>query len=160
MTCIRSDSMESKHNSGWSADPTLLNTDPTSYNKRMQEESLVARENEMRSAIAKLETKLSGTRQMDLPVTDLMDLMEETIRACGGESKLVFLEVSSEVIIAQTRVPLTANLFQFRPESDTNIRFHKVVTKLILQIWKVHGVRWIAGEDRSSTLIVSVKRNF
>lgn len=134
--------------------------DSTSYNLRMQEESLKARETEMRTNISKLETKLSGTRQMTLGITDLMDLIEETIKTCGGESKVTFIDVSLDFIMVQTRVPLTANLFQFKGESDDNPKFHKVITKLLLQVWQVHGVRWISGEDRSSNVIVSLKRNY
>lgn len=132
----------------------------TSYNRRMQQESLMKQEQEVREKIAILETKLSGTRQMDLSVVEVMDLVEETIKACGGESKLVFQDVSYDFMRAKTRVPLTANLFQFKGEDEDNPRFHKVVTKLLLQIWKVYGVRWIESEDRGSYIVVSLKRNF
>lgn len=134
--------------------------DPTEYNRRMQMESLQKKEQEIVTSIKSLETKLIGTRQMSLSITDTMDLLEETIKTCGGESKVTFLEVNSDFISIQTRVPLTANLLQFKGESDDNPRFHKVVTKLLLQMCNVKGVRWLSKEDRESVMVVSLNKDY
>jgi len=132
--------------------------DNTEYNRRMQQQSLDKQKSDRITGIAKLENKLDGTRSMDLYVTDVMDLIEEIIKTCGGESKPSFLDVSYDFIRVQIRVPITANLFQYLPEEDNNPRFHKVVTKLLLQVKKVHGVRWLPSEDRGSYIVISLKR--
>lgn len=132
--------------------------DNTEYNRRMQQQSLDKQKSDMVANIAKLENKLDGTRGMTLYVTDVMDLIEEIIKTCGGESKPSFLDVSYDFIRIQTRVPMTANLFQYLPEEDNNPRFHKVITKLLLLVNKVHGVRWLPSEDRGSYIVISLKR--
>jgi hypothetical protein len=124
----------------------------------MQQQSLDKQKSDRITGISKLENKLDGTRGMDLYVTDVMDLIEEIIKTCGGESKPSFLDVSYDFIRVQIRVPITANLFQYLPEEDSNPRFHKVVTKLLLQVKKVHGVRWLPSEDRGSYIVISLKR--
>ena len=132
--------------------------DNTEYNRRMQQDSLENQRQSTVTTIAKLENKLFGTQTMELYVTDVMDLVEEIIKTCGGESKPSFLDVSYDFIRVQTRVPMTANLFQYLPEDDKNPRFHKIVTRLLLQIKKVHGVRWLPSEDRGSYIVISLKR--
>lgn len=130
----------------------------TEYNRKMQEESKNRQAQEMINKISKLESKLIGTIRMNLSVLDIMDLVEEVVSTCGGESKLEFRDVSRDFIRVHTRVPMSANLFQFLGESPNNPRFHKVVTKLLLMLKEVSGVRWLPSEERGSYIIISLKR--
>lgn len=132
--------------------------DPTAYNRKLQQESLLKQKDIIISSVAKMEDKMQGTRHMNLTVVDMMDLIEEVIRSCGGEPKATFRDVSFDFIRVQTRVPISANLFQFIPDGEDNPKFHKVITKLLLQCQKVYGVRWIPDEDRGSYIIVSLNK--
>jgi hypothetical protein len=129
----------------------------TEYNRKMQEESKNRQAQEIVKKISILEKKLLA--QSNLTVVNVMDLIEEVVSTCGGESKLTFNDVSYDFIRVHTRVPMSANLFPFMSESPNNPRFHKVVTKLLLMIDGVRGVRWLPSEERGSYIVISLKRD-
>lgn len=123
----------------------------TEYNRKKQQESMDARVREITANIARAEASLVKGEAKSLIA--MMDIIENVIKVCGGESKVVFLEVTSALIRISTRVPVTANLFQFLPEGDNNPRFHKVVTKILLLSPSVSGVRWVPAEGSAMLLI-------
>jgi hypothetical protein len=129
----------------------------TEYNRRKQDEAKQAQVNDIAKKVNKVEAKMKAT-SISAPITTMMDLLEEVISACGGESKLTFLDVGSDFIRVATRVPVTANLFQFLEEAPDNPRWHKVVTKILLLCPRILSVRWIPSEDRGAYLIVSLRR--
>ena len=129
----------------------------TEYNRKMQEENKNKQVQEILRKISILENELIA--QNNVSVIKMMDLIEKVVSTCGGESKLQFNDVSYDFIRVHTRVPMSANLFPFMGESPDNPRFHKVVTKLLLLIDGVRGVRWLPSEDRGSNIVVSLKRD-
>lgn len=130
----------------------------TSFNRQKQAEAMEAQVTERVQAIQMVFPKLKQCT-MDTPVTTIMDLIEEVIRACGGEQKAQFLDVSRDFIKLQSRVPYEANLFPFLPPGDKrdNPRFHNQIVKMITQIPCVHGVR-IVPQERSIFILVSIIR--
>ena len=121
------------------------NLDPTEYNRKQQQASMDAKVAQTIAEIGKAEASLSGKQAKS--IVHMMDLVESVIKCCGGESKVTFLDVTPNFIKISTRVPLSANLFQFKPEEDSNPRFHKVVTKILLLSASVEGVRWLPSDN-------------
>jgi hypothetical protein len=126
--------------------------DPTTYNLQQQQKAMDARKQQIVDAITKLEQE---ARRMvkPVPVVDAMNWVEKSITACGGENKVMFTDVTHKFIKIHTRVPMTANIFQFLPESDDNPRFHKVVAKLLIQMPFVAGVRWVPIDGGAALLV-------
>ncbi|MNN81825.1 hypothetical protein D3C81_1986870 [compost metagenome] len=83
-----------------------------------------------------------------------MDFVEEAIGVCGGEKKVQFLDVSRTFIKVFTRVPMTANLFQFLPEADDNPRFHKVMSKILISQGFVQEIRWLPHTEGAVLLVL------
>ena len=127
----------------------------TSYNRKLQQESMNKRKQEILENINALKTDLP-TRE-GLSIVELMDLLEKVVKMCGGEAKLEFLDVGLTFIKAHTRVPLSANLFPFLDESEDNPRFHKIITQLLIGMKQTSGVRWVPTEDRGAYIIYSIK---
>lgn len=127
--------------------------DPTKYNEQKKQEAMTAKRDKTIADIATVE-KMTTKTMLPSPI-QFMDAIENVIKACGGESKVNFMDVTHSFIKVQTRVPLSANLFQFMPESDDNPRFHKVVTKILLLCPQVTGVRWLSV-DGNTFLLVSM----
>lgn len=125
----------------------------TEYNRKQQEISMQNRMTELRANISKAEALI---KTIPPSVISMMDLLEIVIKACGGESKVNYLDVSKSFIKIGTRIPLTANLFTFMPESDDNPRFHKVVTKILILSPNVEAIRWLPV-DTGALLLVSLK---
>lgn len=122
----------------------------TSYNQKQMQDSMMAKVNQMRDGINKCMTEGQELRSESIP---FMDYLEKLISACGGESKLTFLDVGRDFIKLSTRVPMTANLYQFMPESQENPRFHKTVTRVLLTIPVVESIRWLPAESGSFLLV-------
>jgi hypothetical protein len=133
-------------------------SDPTTYNKQQQQKAMDERKGKIIAGVQKLESDAMKLKTETKPVlvTEAMNWVELAIKSCGGESKVAFLDVSHSFIKIATRVPMTANLFQFLPEGDDNPRFHKVVTKLLLLMPFVTGVRWLP-QDGGAVLMVDIK---
>lgn len=131
--------------------------DPTAYNRKKQEEAMEARKQEIVVAVSKLEKEAIQLPNV-LPITEAMNWIEKAVKACGGEQKVTYLDVTHTFIKVFTRVPMQANLFQFLPEAEDNPRFHKTMTKLLLQMPFVTGVRWIPNEQ-GAALLVDIKGN-
>jgi len=131
-------------------------SDPSSYNREQQQKAEAKRMSEIATAIAGVETSIKRNPKRTL--FQIMDLLEEVVRNCGGEPKLKFLDVSPTYIKIFTRVPIEANLFQFlKTETQDNPRYHKVVTKLLMQCSTIKEVRWIESEStRGAYLLVGL----
>lgn len=126
--------------------------DPTQYNIQKQKEAMEARKNQIVANIAGLEKKAADSPDT-LHVIRAMDLVEEVIKGCGGESKVQFLNITHDMVKVATRVPLSANLFSFMPESDDNPRFHKIVSKVLLQFKWVIDIKWVPAEGAAHLLV-------
>lgn len=131
----------------------------TEYNRKKQAESMEARKQEIITGVSLIESKIIKNKEekAGYSLTHLMDILEEVVKTCGGESQLEYLDVGRTFIKVKTRVPMTAGLFPAVGENEINPRFHKTVTKILLLIPEVLGVRWIPTEDRGSYIVVSVK---
>jgi hypothetical protein len=114
------------------------------------QDSMMAKVNKMRDDINNC--TLMG-RNLSSDSLQFMDYIENLIHACGGESKLTFLDVGRDFIKVLTRVPLNANLYQFMPESKENPRFHKAVTKVLLCVPVVDSIRWLPAESGALLLV-------
>jgi len=134
--------------------PTWSPTPNTTYNLKQAEESQRKVVEERIQAITAHERKIKGLSK-NLTLMDFMDIVEETVRVCGGEPKAEFREVSSELVRVFTRVPIDANLFTFLPPGGENTKFNKAVTKLLLNVPRVMGVRWIP-EGRECHILVFI----
>lgn len=135
-------------------------SDPTTYNRNKQKEAMDARVAEIAKNIAEME-RMGRTLPHTVGVISAMDFIEKCLVACGGEPKVQFLEASSMpnggFIRILSRVPLTANIFPFKPEGEDNPRYHKVVTKLLLQQKFVSGVKWVPN-DSGAVLMVELTK--
>lgn len=118
--------------------------------KQSQQQVIIKR----RMAIS--EVSKSIKEREDMPITDFMDTIQRLIKACGGEDKPEFLEVSAEFIKVRTRLPLNVNLFPFLPDTEDNERFHVVVTKSLLGSSMVKAIRWYPV-DGGAVLVASLK---
>ncbi|MMZ43609.1 hypothetical protein D1872_51710 [compost metagenome] len=130
----------------------------TTYNQQKQKEAMEARKAEIVASVANTENTIRRDWNKPVPITTAMDLVEKVIQGCGGEPKVQFLDVGRNYLIVQTRVPLAANIFQFMPEGEENPRFHKVVTKVLLQSTQVSAVKWVPV-DNGAKLLVSISEN-
>jgi len=135
-----------KNNPFWPADPTA-------YNLAQQKKAMEERKAKIMKDIATMENRLRTEWAQPIPITKAMDLIENSITACGGEQKVHFLDVSRSSVILATRVPMSANLFQFLPESEDNPRFHKIVTRLLLQVPHILGVKWVPAESGAKLIV-------
>lgn len=124
----------------------------TEYNRKQHQDSMQRKVNETIEAIRAVTDHLLTE---NFPtITDRMDVVEKVIVCCGGEKKVNFLEVSSDMIKIGTRIPMKANIFPFLPDDATsNDRFHKIVTKVLLCSEFVHSVRWIPQEEGACLII-------
>lgn len=129
--------------------------DDTTYNRKVQKQQL---EEQVRRRIIEIQGYKEKARNKHFEYTELMDFVELVIGACGGEKKANFVEASRDFMRLKTRVPLSANLFPFLPEDDKrNIRIHKMITKILLEVKQILGVRWVPAEE-GCYLILSVRR--
>jgi hypothetical protein len=122
----------------------------TSYNQKQMQDSMMTKVNQMREGINKC--TIIG-QKLDADPIVFMDYLEQLVSACGGESKITFLDVGRDFIKLSTRVPMTANLYQFMPESPENPRFHKTVTKILLTIPVIESIRWLPAEGGALLLV-------
>jgi hypothetical protein len=125
----------------------------TTYNQQKMKESMQSKRVEMEKQI---QEKISEGKKLDGTIIQFMNYLEGLVHACGGENKLAFLEVSSNMVQAETRVPVTANLYQFLPEGDDNPRFHKTVTQILVSLDVVERVRWVPRE-RTAIILVQLR---
>ena len=125
----------------------------TEYNRRQQANAQEARKMEINKALAKwrADTLELGTNISPIAA---MDVLEGLLRAAGGEKKGTFLEVNGSMVKMVTRVPITANLFPFLPESEDNPRFHTIIAKHLLLMGFVDGVRSVQLGDVSAGTVV------
>jgi len=109
------------------------------------------------NVLEQVEEKIKFENNSDLSIFGVMDLLELIVSACGGESRVSFIEVSEEFVRMATRLPIEANLYPFMPVDECNPRVNKVFIKLALGIKVVKSVRWIPNGEAGSQIIVSIK---
>jgi hypothetical protein len=86
-------------------------------------------------------------------VTDRMDLIQDIIVGCGGESKVKFLDISFDFIRLYTRVPMDQTF-------GKPVTFSTLVTKKLMNTELVHGVKWVEADPMTGGcyIMVSFKR--
>lgn len=93
-------------------------------------------------------------------ILGMMSIIEQTIRVCGGDKKVMFLDVSSRFIKVYTRLPIDAKIFPFLPADENMPYFHVVVNNILLTCLNVDEIRWIPcleEQRRGSYLLVGLK---
>ena len=148
---------DSSANEAWRQRQAEVPQAPTKYNQEQQKKAMEERRGKIVDDVSALEKDIKDIKG-PVPITGAMNWVERAIRCCGGESKVAFLDVTHTFIKVATRVPMNANIFQFLPEHESNPRFHKVVTKVLMQMPFVHGVQWIP-QDGGAVLLVDLKDN-
>lgn len=128
----------------------------TEYQRKQQQLSMNKRQSDIEGGIRNMENKIASMPPDGIDPIDMMDVLEDVIGRCGGERKLAFLDVSHDFVKAASRVPLTALLFPFLPESDKNPRFHTTVTKILMRAKFVTGVRSLPSGD-NTVIVVTFK---
>jgi pyoverdine/dityrosine biosynthesis protein Dit1 len=122
----------------------------TEFNRKQQQESLQRKVAKTLKDINELEEQLlkeyvPGSK---ISIIDLMDILEDLIRVCGGERKAEFRDVTRTMVKVSTRVPIKANLFPFLAEDhEKNEKFIKVVSRILMKQSFIDGVRWIPHEE-------------
>lgn len=132
-----------------------MTMDPTKFNIQKQKEAMDAKKTEIVVAVGEMERK-GKALPPTISAIQAMDFLEECLRACGGEQKANFLEVGHSFVKVFTRMPMSVNLFPFLPEGTDNPRFHKTVTKLLIQQAFIKAVRWVP-QDGGAILLVDLE---
>ena len=125
----------------------------TEYQRVQQLASMKKRKTGILGGIRNMEQRVALMESEGVTPIAMMDLLEAIISRCGGEKKLSFLDVSSNYIKLASRVPLTALLFPFLPESEDNPRFHTTVTKILMKAKCVTGVRTMPSGDNTVVMV-------